>query len=78
MLDGGGQVAGVWVCGDVDLVEQGLVKQAAEVVGCGVVGGGGVLGQVEGLADELLGVGQVLVQGGLSALDRRHATIAGV
>ena len=39
------------------------------MVGCLLVGVGGVLGQVEGLSDKfLLGV-QVLVQGGLPSLD---------
>ena len=66
---GGGELSGVVVGGDVDLVEEGLVEQAADVVGCSSVGVGGVLGQVEGLGDELLLGVQVLVQGGLPALD---------
>ena len=66
---GGGELSCVVVGCDVDLVEEGLVEQAADVVGCLLVGVGGVLGQVEGLGDELLLGVQVLVQGGLPALD---------
>ena len=35
---GGGESSGVVVGGDVDLVEEGLVEQAADVVGCLLVG----------------------------------------
>ena len=41
---GGSELSGVVVGGNVDLVEEGLVEQAADVVGCPSVGVGGVLG----------------------------------
>ena len=44
------------------MVEEELVEHPADVVWCLVVGGGGVLGQIQGLGDEHLFVGEVMLE----------------
>ncbi|HEY0217775.1 MAG TPA: hypothetical protein VGC57_15405 [Cellulomonas sp.] len=56
-------VGAVGVFDHVDPLEEGLVDQAADVLGCGAVEGGAVLGEVEGLGDEPVGFGVVRREG---------------
>ncbi|MBU4216046.1 MAG: hypothetical protein KJ548_01450 [Actinobacteria bacterium] len=56
-------VGTVGVFDHVDALEEGLVDEAANVVGCAAVGPSEVLGEVEGPGDEPVGLGVVSGQG---------------
>ena len=59
---GGGELVSVLVWHEVDVVAEELVEHPADVVWCLVVGGGGVLSQIQGLGDEHLFVGEVMLE----------------
>lgn len=60
---GGGELVGVLVWHEVDVVEEELVEHPPDVVWYLVVGSGRVLGQVKRLGDEHLFVGEVVLEG---------------
>ena len=60
---GGGELVGVLVWHEVDVVEEELVEHPPDVLWCLVVGSGRVLSQVQRLGDEHLFVGEVMLEG---------------